>query len=316
MSRRKRGKVELPWYKKDEPTPAVAAIASPVICSVCKKPRKQDVTIGAHSQCQTCSVCGELWGTCPCLLGKLRETTQSSAPTIPQNGAKPMPMASGAQYPLGGGGAYGTATPKYAPCSHAWQKFQVGPYDSLYITSYSDRSKTKFYPELGIYFTTSWDSEMKRIVPKAPAPPEVRAFGLEDGPAKQFVELAEEMRRKHKEADTSPVTYEIVYPGMAIDWPDRGILPMTMAKALINMTVASLKKGTIIETGCFAAHGRTGVFLALLLAQVEKLDATTAITEVRKRHCRKCVESASQIQMVFDFIGEAFTSEQIKALDR
>lgn len=308
-----------------EESTAIDNASNVIMCSACHKDRKQGVEWGAHSKCQTCRDCGEAWGTCPCIANKLRESTKASAPTLPAvttpGKGTQMPMAGamgyGAQYGYGTApGANGSGG--YRPCSHAWDVFKVGPYDTLHITAFSDRAKSKFYPELGIYFTTSWDAEMKKAKPKPPSPPSVKVFGLDEneGVVGKFVALAEDLIKTHKESNTAPTEYEILYPGMVIDWPDRGIIPMPLAIGLINMTVAKLKEGTIIETGCFGAHGRTGVFLALLLAHVEKLNATDAITIMRQRHCKKAIETADQVRMIFNFLGESFTPEQIRALDK
>lgn len=68
-------------------------------------------------------------------------------------------------------------------------------------------------------------------------------------------------------------------------------------KLMIKWLVVQLKAGKAIQVGCIGGHGRTGLVLAAL-AQVTGVAPKNAIQWVRKHHCKKAVESASQIKFL------------------
>jgi len=67
-------------------------------------------------------------------------------------------------------------------------------------------------------------------------------------------------------------------------------------KKLITWVAEQLFAGKRIHVGCIGGHGRTGTFLSALVAFMEKSD--DPIKWVRKHHCKKAVESESQIKFL------------------
>ena len=53
---------------------------------------------------------------------------------------------------------------------------------------------------------------------------------------------------------------------------------------------------------CAGGHGRTGTFLALMIALFEA-GIDDPIAEIRKRYCKRAVESLQQAQMIFNTAG-------------
>ncbi len=68
-------------------------------------------------------------------------------------------------------------------------------------------------------------------------------------------------------------------------------------KAMIKWMAKQLEDGKRIQVGCIGGHGRTGLVLAALV-QVTGTAPKNAIQWVRKHHCKKAVESASQIKFL------------------
>ena len=87
-----------------------------------------------------------------------------------------------------------------------------------------------------------------------------------------------------------------------VDWPDYGLPTHSdhVMWAIVDQTCDMLLEGKFIETGCMAAHGRTGTFVGLLDLQLRwrkgmALPESDELVEfVRKRHCSKAVESDVQ----------------------
>lgn len=67
-------------------------------------------------------------------------------------------------------------------------------------------------------------------------------------------------------------------------------------KAMIEWMSAQLALGKKIHMGCIGGHGRTGLVLAALVAHVN--GEKDAIQWVRKHHCKKAVESESQVNFL------------------
>lgn len=70
---------------------------------------------------------------------------------------------------------------------------------------------------------------------------------------------------------------------------------------LIDWTEAQLKAGKKIHAGCIGGHGRTGTFLAALVAQMAGIQ--DSIGYVRKNYCEKAVESKGQIAFLIKEFG-------------
>lgn len=72
-------------------------------------------------------------------------------------------------------------------------------------------------------------------------------------------------------------------------------------KAMIDWLQVELAKGKKVHMGCIGGHGRTGLVLAALIAQVN--GEKDAIQWVRKHHCKKGVESTSQVKFLMKYYG-------------
>jgi hypothetical protein len=71
-------------------------------------------------------------------------------------------------------------------------------------------------------------------------------------------------------------------------------------KKLVGWTVKRLEAGSKVHCGCIGGHGRTGTFLAALVAHYGEKDA---IDYVRKNYCQKAVESGDQVQFLKKHFG-------------
>lgn len=91
------------------------------------------------------------------------------------------------------------------------------------------------------------------------------------------------------------------YPKMIIPWPDFGVIKPSALKTVVDKVVSHLESGEVVEIACYQGHGRTGTLLASLMVKMEKLDAETAIKEVRKRHCGQSVETPEQENLVIEY---------------
>lgn len=69
---------------------------------------------------------------------------------------------------------------------------------------------------------------------------------------------------------------------------------------LVNWTRKQLEAGLKVHCGCIGGHGRTGTFLAALVASYGEQDA---ITYVRENYCHKAVESTEQIKFLKEHYG-------------
>lgn len=69
---------------------------------------------------------------------------------------------------------------------------------------------------------------------------------------------------------------------------------------LVDWTLKQIDAGKKVHCGCIGGHGRTGTFLAAIVATLGEKDA---ITYVRKHYCTKAVESTSQIEFLAKHYG-------------
>lgn len=81
------------------------------------------------------------------------------------------------------------------------------------------------------------------------------------------------------------------YGGVPPDWAE-----------FLQEVVIELRKGRRIIAFCMGSHGRTGTFLASLVALLEP-GCEDPIAAARVRHCRKAVETRAQAEAVFALRG-------------
>lgn len=90
--------------------------------------------------------------------------------------------------------------------------------------------------------------------------------------------------------------YRIVWAAL----PDYGGVPTNWKEFLVENIIPRLKDGQKLLAFCAGSHGRTGVFLASLIALLETSEETPdPIAAVRQRHCIKAVETLKQAEAVF-----------------
>lgn len=73
-------------------------------------------------------------------------------------------------------------------------------------------------------------------------------------------------------------------------------------RKMINWVSEQLDDGKKIHVGCIGGHGRTGLFLTALVSLYEDL-TDDPIAWVRKEHCKKAVESESQLKFLKKHFG-------------
>ena len=86
--------------------------------------------------------------------------------------------------------------------------------------------------------------------------------------------------------------------------PDFGGVPSNWKDRLEAEIIPLLASGKSLCAFCVASHGRTGTFLASLIALLEP-QTTDPIAAVRARHCRRAVESRAQAEAIFALRGKA-----------
>lgn len=89
--------------------------------------------------------------------------------------------------------------------------------------------------------------------------------------------------------------------------PDLSGVPDDWTEFLANV-VSELKAGKRIIGFCMVGHGRTGTFLASLIALLEP-DIEDPIAEARRRYCEHAVETQAQASAVFVLKGQSLPVE-------
>lgn len=160
--------------------------------------------------------------------------------------------------------ALGSLKPKKS-CSHHCTPFRIGPNKvyltgSMHINKLPQTAKTITH---GIYFEPSL-IETNSI-------------------------LSNFLRRLKKKTDK-----EIIY----VKWPDRGTIPVSRLMPVLKWAADNLAtEGVNIEIGCMGGHGRTGTFVASLLAYMG-MRPDKAIKRVRTAYCESAIETPAQEKMI------------------
>ena len=81
-------------------------------------------------------------------------------------------------------------------------------------------------------------------------------------------------------------------------WRDMSEPPKGFEDMLPERVIPALSAGKKILVYCIGSHGRTGTFIASLIALLEP-ETPDPIAAVRERHCAKSVETLSQADFVF-----------------
>lgn len=89
------------------------------------------------------------------------------------------------------------------------------------------------------------------------------------------------------------------FGGAPADWSD-----------LLRGVIDRLASGQKLLAYCAGSHGRTGMFLASLIALLEdEAQTPDPIAAVRQRHCEQAVETLPQIEAVFALRGQPVPPE-------
>ena len=84
--------------------------------------------------------------------------------------------------------------------------------------------------------------------------------------------------------------------------PDMGVPKSPKEfKKMITWVCSQLHKGKRIHVGCIGGHGRTGLFLAAVRAEFN--DDKDAGNWVREHHCKRAIESQTQINFLYKHFG-------------
>ncbi len=94
-----------------------------------------------------------------------------------------------------------------------------------------------------------------------------------------------------------------VFTVMPCPWVDHQGPPPGFREFLLDQVIPVLAEGKKVIVYCIGSHGRTGTFLASLIALLEP-EIEDPIAAVRERHCQKAIESRAQAEYIFALKGE------------
>lgn len=97
--------------------------------------------------------------------------------------------------------------------------------------------------------------------------------------------------------------------------PDFGGVPDNWEWFLREQVIPLLVQGKKLLGFCMASQGRTGTWLASLVAILEP-DTVDPIAAVRQRHCRHAVETLAQATAIFALRGEAVPEKYRREFSR
>lgn len=95
------------------------------------------------------------------------------------------------------------------------------------------------------------------------------------------------------------------YEILAAPMRDFGGVPPGWESFLLEEVIPLLAEGERLLAFCAGSHGRTGTFLASLIAILETSEETPdPIEAVRERHCHQAVETRAQAEGIFALRGQ------------
>lgn len=103
--------------------------------------------------------------------------------------------------------------------------------------------------------------------------------------------------------DVSPLEVGQEVRILGCPWPDFSPPPPELKWLLEERVIPLLKEGKTVLVFCAGGHGRTGTFLASLLALLEP-DIKDPVAEIRTRYCSHAVETDEQARAVFALVGK------------
>lgn len=97
--------------------------------------------------------------------------------------------------------------------------------------------------------------------------------------------------------------------------PDFGGVPDNWEWFLREKVIPLLAQGKTLLAFCFASQGRTGTWLASLVAILEP-ETDDPIAAVRARHCAHAVETLAQARAIFALKGKSLPRKYVKEFTR
>lgn len=98
---------------------------------------------------------------------------------------------------------------------------------------------------------------------------------------------------------------------------DFGGVPGNWRELLEEQIIPRLSGDLPLLAFCAGSHGRTGTFLASLIALLETPEETPdPIAAVRQRHCRKAVETTAQARAIFDLRSQPLPQHYLDSFHR
>lgn len=98
-----------------------------------------------------------------------------------------------------------------------------------------------------------------------------------------------------------------------IPMKDFGGVPADWERVLNGRVIPLLERRQRLLAFCAGSHGRTGTFLASLIAILEP--DSDPIEAVRQRHCRKAVETLEQATAIYALQGEDLPARYFREFD-
>ena len=146
-------------------------------------------------------------------------------------------------------------------CRHWRQQVEIAPGIIVHASAYMDRPRTSDWdwPEIGIYLSERWVEEVPMASFCWAGPPV--------GPRRQVALL----------------------PCPDGGWP----LYQKETEQVLAYALEAARAGRLVEIGCHAGHGRTGMALAALMI-LAGFDAETAMLRVWNGYCDQAIETSGQ----------------------
>lgn len=158
-----------------------------------------------------------------------------------------------------------------ALCRHWRQPVEIEPGVIVHASAYMDRPRTDEWdwPEIGVYLSERWIEEM----PMA----SFHWAGPTLGPSNQVALL----------------------PCPDGGWP----LYEKDTERVLVYALEAARADRVVEVGCHAGHGRTGLALAALMILAGS-DAQTAMSKVWSSYCEQAIETVGQERYLFELEQE------------
>ncbi len=99
-------------------------------------------------------------------------------------------------------------------------------------------------------------------------------------------------------------------PSVLVDWADAKDVPESTIDLLLSQAMPLILNNKHVDIACLGGHGRTGTLAAILIGLIENVSAYKAITTLRKRYCKRAVESRTQVNFIYSYLDHSTPSPQ------